>query len=192
MSQSEAKLFHSAHDKEAAFEHMLSARAKSYWEHGLKGIEPYDGKNHDVSDDLETANNSVLPIVHDPKIREEITVVPSKSKDPEVHSLIWSIVQGNSMTSIVLSHLIRYKKGDQGFVSITRKIYSATDFDSSMITVGVLPTSDGSNKSAVFYMNHTYTASVAGLGGGTKRNIGRKMMKGALVETMKKAQKALA
>lgn len=191
MSKAEAKKLASAGDKEAAFKHILSARAKAFWEKGIKGIEQYDGRNHNVCDDLETANKAVLEIVKDPKVREEITVVPSKSHNPAFHLLTWNIVEGNSMTSIVLSHRILYKKGNEAFIAITRKIYSGADFDASMITVGVLPTA-GDTKSAVFYVNHTYTSSVAGFGGGTKRSIGRKMMKGALVETMKKAQKALA
>lgn len=190
MSTAESKMFSHAKDKEAAFLQILSARAKSFWENGLKGIEPYQGKGHDVGDDLDTAVKEMLKVIENPDVREEVTVVPSKSKNPGVHSLFWSIVQGNSMTSIVLSHLIRYKEGDKAFVAITQKMYSGTDFDSSMITAGALPTVDG--KSAIFYVNHTFSPAVAGFGGGTKRSIGRKMMKGALVETMMKAQKALA
>ena len=188
-SAKEAKDFSHAKDKQAAFLQILSDRAKSFWEKGLKGIEPYEGKNHDVASDLETANKAMFKVIENPDVREEVSVVPSKSKNPAVHSLVWSIVQGNSMTSIVLSHAIRYKEGDKAFVVITRKFYSGADFDSSMITTGVIPTSDG--KSAIFYVNHTFSPAVAGFGGGTKRSVGRKMMKGALVETMKKAQKAL-
>ena len=176
MSKSEASAFANASDKEAAFKEILSARAKAFWENGLEGIVPYDGKNHNVADDLNTANERILKVVEDPMIREEITVVPSKSQNPDMHSLKWSIVQGNSMASIVLSHIILYKRGDRGFIGMTRKFYSGTDFDCSMITTGVLPGSGGS-KSAVFYINRTYTASVAGFGGGTKRSVGRKLMK---------------
>lgn len=190
MSSSESKTFSHAKDKEAAFIQILSARAKSFWEKGLKGIEPYHGKNHDIGDDLETANKALLKVIENPEVREEVNAVPSKSKNPEVHSLVWTIVQGNSMTSIVLSHVIRYKEGDKAFIAITRKFYSGADFDSSMITAGALPTAD--EKSAIFYVNHTFSPAVAGFGGGAKRSIGRKVMKGALVETMKKAQKALA
>ena len=190
MSDSEAKTFQHASDKEVVFKQILSARAKAFWEHGLKGIEPYSGNNHNVADDLETANNAVLKIVKNPTVCEEINVIPSQSKNPGIHALMWSIVHGNCMSSIVLSHRILYKEGDAAFISLTRKFYSAADFDSSLITAGVLPTAE--NKCALFYVNHTFTANVAGFGGGTKRSIGRKMMKGALVETMKKAQTALA
>jgi hypothetical protein len=189
MSAKEAKDFSHAKDKQAAFLQMLSNRAKSFWEKGLKGIEPYEGKNHDVANDLDTANKALLKVIDNPQVREEVSAVPSKSKNPAVHSLVWSIVKGNSMTSIVLSHAIRYKEGDKAFVVITRKFYSGADFDASMITAGVIPTSDG--KSAMFYVNHTFSPAVAGFGGGAKRSVGRKMMKGALVETMQKAQKAL-
>lgn len=190
MSSSEAKAFSRASNKEEAFKKMLSARAKAFWENGLKGIEPYEGKGHNVADDLHTANETAFKVIHDPEVREEISIVPSKSQNPDCHILLWSIVQGNSMTSIVLSHRILYKRGNEGFLVVTRKFYSATDFDSSMISTGVFPTSDG--KSVIIYVNHTFSPAVAGFGGGTKRSVGRKMMKGALVQTMKNAQKALA
>lgn len=191
MSSHEAKEFAAAHDKEAAFKKMLSARAKDFWEKGLKGIVPYSGKGHDVADDLETANQAVMKVVDHPEICEEIKVVPSKSKRPACHQMIWNIVQGNSMTSIVLSHRILYNEDGNAFIGMTRKFYSGTDFDSSLITTGVFPTV-GDTKCVAFYVNHTFSPAVAGFGGGTKRSVGRKMMKGALVETMKKAQKALA
>lgn len=191
MSMSEAQTFANAIDKESAFKGILSVRAKAYWDYGLKGMEPYQGANHNIPDDLETANGRAVEVLLDPKVREEITTVPSKSQNPDAHFLTWSIVQGHSMTSIVLSHMLRYKKDDQKFIGVTRKFYSATDFDCSLIMAGAIPI-NGDSQSAFFYINHTFTSAVAGFGGGTKRMIGRKMMKGALVETMKKAQKALA
>lgn len=174
-SKSEASTFSQAKDKQAAFKQILSSRAKEFWQNGLEGIVPYDGKNHDVAGDLNTANKAVLKVLANPKVREEVTVVPSKSKNPEYHALMWSIVQGNSMTSIVLTHTIRIKEGEKAMVGITRKFYSGADFDSSMITVGALPTAE--NKCGVFYLNHTFSPAVAGFGGGTKRSVGRKMMK---------------
>jgi hypothetical protein len=73
--------------------------------------------------------------------------------------------------------------------SITNRFYSGSDYDASQIVTGVMPTADG--KSAIVYVNRTYTSSVTGFGGSTKRSIGRKMMKGKIVETMKKAQQVL-
>lgn len=175
LSKAEKSEFAKAKDKESAFLRNLSDRAKSFWENGLKGIVPYDGSNHDVADDLETANKAVLKIAEDPEIREEVAAIPAKSKNPEMHLMKWSIVQGKTSANIVLSHHILIKKAEHGFCTVTRKFYSGTDFDSSMIMVGVLPTSD--KKSGVFYVNHTFTPAVAGFGGGAKRSIGRKLMK---------------
>jgi len=44
------------------------------------------------------------------------------------------------------------------------------------------------DRCAVFYTNHTYTAQVAGFGGGAKRSIGRKLMQKELVAEMQRAQ----
>lgn len=191
MSSSESSKVSRSHDKEAAFKEVLSARAKKYWEHGLKGgIDAYKGNRHDPADDLNAANRVALKVIHDPILKEEIQVVPAKSKHPEMHSLTWSLTEGKDMTSIVLTHNIRYKKQGEAFFTVARKFYSGCDFDASQIVVGVVPTSD--DHSAVFYVNHTYSAQVAGFGGGMKKSIGRKIMKEKLVATMKKAQKVLA
>jgi hypothetical protein len=56
--------------------------------------------------------------------------------------------------------------------------------------VGVLPTPT-ENQSVVFYINHTYTAQVAGFGGSAKRSIGRKLMQKELVAEMKRVQGVL-
>ena len=55
--------------------------------------------------------------------------------------------------------------------------------------VGILPTP--SDWSAVFYTNHTYTAQVAGFGGGVKRSIGRKLLQKEIVAELQRAQKAI-
>jgi hypothetical protein len=117
--------------------------------------------------------------------------VPSKSKNmTEMHSLNWAIQKGNDQEAPVLNHVLRYRvPGQHAFLLMTRRFYAGTDYDSSQIVTGVLPTSDG--RSAIFYTNRTYTSSVAGFGGSAKRSIGRKMMKSKLIETMKKAQKVL-
>jgi hypothetical protein len=162
-----------------------------YWAHGLAGIVPYQGKERDPKTDLGHANESILKILLDPAIREEILTVPSKSQNmAEMHSLNWAIQKGNDQEAPVLNHIVRYRvPGQEAFLLMTRRFYAGTDYDSSQIVVGVVPTSDG--RSAIIYTNRTYTSSVAGFGGSAKRSIGRKMMKSKLIETMKKAQKAL-
>ena len=168
-----------------------TAFVSNYWAHGLEGIVAYQGKGRDPKTDLGHANDTILKIVRDPGIREEIMTVPSKSKNmAEMHSLNWAIQKGNNQEAPVLNHVLKCRVlGQEGFLTMTRRFYAGTDYDSSQIVTGVLPTSDG--RSAIFYTNRTYSSSVAGFGGSAKRSIGRKLMKSKLIETMKKAQQAL-
>jgi hypothetical protein len=169
-----------------------TAFVSDYWAHGLEGIVPYQGKGRDPKTDLGHANDTILKIALDSTIREEIMTVPSKSKNmAEMHSLNWAIQKGNDQEAPVLNHVLKWRApGQEAFILMTRRFYVGTDYDASQVVTGVLPTSDG--RSAIFYTNRTYTSSVAGFGGSAKRSIGRKLMKSKLVETMQKAQKALA
>ena len=169
-----------------------TAFVSDYWAHGLEGIVAYQGKGRDPKTDLGHANDTLLKVVPHPGFREEIMTAPSKSKNmAEMHSLNWAIQKGNDQEAPVLNHVLKCTvSGQEGFLIMTRRFYAGTDYDSSQIVVGVIPTSDG--RSAIFYINRTYTSSVAGFGGSAKRSIGRKLMKSKLIETMKKAQQALA
>ena len=169
----------------ATYKKILTERAKVYWEQGLDGIIPYDGKGRDPKTDLKTANEAALKAVTDPLIHEEVFGIPSQSENPEWHKLQWAIQKGNDQAAPVLNHIIRIKR-ELGFVNVTRRFYCGTDYDCCQIVTGVIPTDDG--RSAIFYINRTFSSAVAGFGGSAKRSIGRKMMKSKLVETMKKGQ----
>ena len=168
-----------------AYKKILAARCKSYWEKGLDGITPYDGKGRDPAKDLKSANEAALKAITDPLVHEELFVAPSQSQNPEYHKLKWVIQQGNDNPAPRLDHIIRIRR-ELGYVTVTRRFYSGTDYDSSQIVTGVIPTSDG--RSAIFYINRTFSSAVAGFGGSAKRSIGRKLMKSKLIETMKKGQ----
>lgn len=172
-----------------ALKSVLMKRIHSYWAEGIDGIVPYDGKDRSPKVDLEHANKAALELIIDPIFRSEIVVAPSKSSNPSMHSMSWSIQKGRDLATPTLNHHIRVKKTER-FMSLTRRYYSGYDYDCTQILAGVLPTADG--RSVVFYTNHTYTSKVSGLGGSVKRSVGRKIMVGKLVETMKKGQKAMA
>jgi hypothetical protein len=167
------------------YKEILAERALAYWNKGLEGIVPYEGKGRDPKADLKAATKVALELVLDPTTREELTVIPAKSAHPEAHKLTWTIQQGNAIAAPTLNHLFRHKD-ERGLLSVTNQFYSGQDKDSLQILAGVVPTSDG--RSALFYTNHTYSSAVAGFGGGAKRGIGRKVMKGKIVDTFKKAQ----
>lgn len=168
------------------YKQVLAERAEAFWNKGLAGIVPYDGKGRDPAVDLKAADEEALRLVLDPTMRQEIQVVPSKSTHLDKHSLAWGMQQGNDIAAPILMHRIR-SRSELGMMSVSRMFYSGADKDSSQILVGVIPTSDD-GKAALFYVNHTYTAAVAGFGGSAKRSIGRKIMKGKLVDTMTKLQ----
>lgn len=168
------------------YKQVLAERAQVYWEKGLQGIMPYDGKGRDPAVDLTAATKVSLGLIQDPILRDEIQVVPAKSTRPDFHSLQWAIQQGNSLAAPILNHRIRIKL-PQGVMNVTNQFYCGVDKDSSQMMSAVVPTPDP-KKSIMFYYNHTYTSAVAGFGGGAKRTIGRKIMKGKLQDTVKKLQ----
>lgn len=174
----------------AAYQGVLSARAKAYWEGGAAAITPYTGKGRSPKVDLGHASDAAKELVQNPKVMAEIDAIPAKATGPAVHSLTWAIQKGRDQAAPVLSHHIFYKQKDADIL-IERRFYSAYDYDALQIVTGVLTGSDP-NRSVVFYTTHTYTAQVAGFGGGAKRSIGRKLMQKELVTEMKQAQKAIA
>lgn len=172
-----------------AYRSVLSARAKAYWEGGIAAIEPYAGKGRSPSVDLGHANEATRKLVRNPGVLKALETPPSKADASAVHSLVWAVQKGRDQAAPVLSHRIRYSEND-GDVYVDRRFYSGYDYDALQIVTGVIPASE--EQCAVFYTNHTYTAQVTGIGGGAKRSIGRKLMRGELVSEIERAQKALA
>jgi len=173
----------------AAYQNILSARAKAYWERGLAGITPYAGKDRSPADDLGHANEADRKFMTNPAVLAELDAIPSRSPGKARHILSWAIEKGRDRAAPVLNHRILYAEND-GEVAIQRRFYSGYDYDSLQIVTGILPTAD--RRCVAFYLNHTYTSQVAGFGGGAKRSIGRKLMQKELVAEMERAQKAIA
>ncbi len=172
----------------AAYQAVLSARARAYWEQGIAGIAPYKGKGRSPRVDLGHANAAARKLVHSPAVLAELDAVPSNSPGKAEHRLYWAVQKGRDRAAPVLNHRILYAEGD-GQVLIERRFYSGYDYDSLQIVTGVLPVSE--RRCVVFYSNHTYTSQVAGFGGGVKRSIGRKLMQQELVAEMERAQQAV-
>jgi hypothetical protein len=171
-----------------AYQGVLSARARDYWEKGVAGIAPYAGKGRSPETDLEHAADAVKKFIRNPAVLAELEAIPSKSPGKAEHRLSWAIQKGRDRAAPVLSHRILYVE-KEGEVSMERRFYSGYDYDALQIATGILPVAD--DRSVAFYLNHTYTAQVAGFGGGAKRSIGRKLMQKELVEEMERAQAAL-
>jgi hypothetical protein len=171
-----------------AYRGVLSARARAYWEKGVAGITPYAGKGRSPRADLDHANDAAKKLIHNKAALAELDVIPSKNSGKAKHRLYWAIQKGRDRAAPVLNHRILYAEND-GEVSIERRFYSGYDYDSLQIVTGILPTTD--RRCVAFYLNHTYTAQVAGFGGGTKRAIGRKLMQKELVAEMERAQAAI-
>ncbi len=173
----------------AAYQGVLEARADAYWRKGVDGIEDYAGKGHSPRTDLGHANAVALDLIELPALRSEISAAPALSSGAAEHSLEWSVEKARGQASPVLIHRMRY--GDEEREALlSRHFYSGYDYDSLQILVWIFPSGEG--KSAVFYTNHTYTAQVAGFGGGAKRSIGRKLLQQGLVDEMKRIQEALS
>ncbi|MEZ4293233.1 MAG: hypothetical protein R3E53_22910 [Myxococcota bacterium] len=172
-----------------AYQSVLSARAKAYWEKGLAGIEPYAGAGRSPATDLGHADEAARKLVRSPAVLNALDTPPSKADSAAVHSLGWAIQKGRDQAAPVLIHRIRHE-GKEGDIYIDRRFYSGYDYDALQVVTGVVSASE--KRCAVFYTNHTFTAQVTGFGGGAKRSIGRKLMSGELVSEIQRAQKAVA
>jgi hypothetical protein len=172
----------------AAYQEVLAARAKAYWEKGLDGITPYQGNGRSPAEDLGHANQAAKTFLRHPELQAELDAVPSASPGNAEHQLSWAVQKGRDQEAPVLIHRILYQ-GEGGKAFVSRRFYSGYDYDSLEIVVGVLPAQDGN--SAVFYTNHTYTSQVAGFGGGAKRSIGTKLLEKDVVAEMQRAQKTI-
>ncbi len=171
-----------------AYQGVLSDRARAYWEKGVAGITPYAGKGRSPRTDLDHANDAAKKLIHNKAALAELDVIPSKNSGKAKHRLYWAIQKGRDRAAPVLNHRILYAEND-GEVSIERRFYSGYDYDALQIVTGILPTTD--RTCVAFYLNHTYTAQVAGFGGSAKRSIGRKLMQKELVAEMERAQAAI-
>ena len=172
----------------STYQAALSARAKAYWAQGLDGIAPYAGKDRSPKVDLDDANKATRKFIHNKAIRDELDATPSGAAGKAQHRLGWAIQKGHDQAAPVLTHRVLYAESD-GQVSVERRFYSGYDYDALQIVAAILPTSDQS--CLVFYLNHTYTAQVAGFGGSAKRSIGRKLMQKALVAELEAARAAI-
>jgi hypothetical protein len=168
---------------------VLSARARAYWNGGVAAIVPYAGKNRSPSEDLEHAAVALKKFMHNPAVIAAFDSIPSASQGKATHRLFWAVQKGRDRAAPVLNHRILYAEND-GEVSIERRFYSGYDYDALQIATGMLPVGD--RRCVAFYLNHTYTAQVAGFGGGAKRAIGRKLMKKELVAEMERARVAMS
>ncbi len=171
-----------------AYREVLVERARAYWQKGLDGITPYAGKGRSPKVDLAHANDAARKLIHDPGLLAELDAAPAKSPGKATHKLSWAVQKGRDQAAPVLIHRIIYQAKDWEGI-IERRFYSGYDYDSLQIATGILPVKSGT---VVFYTNHTYTAQVAGFGGGAKRSIGRKILKQELVAEIERAQEAVA
>jgi hypothetical protein len=179
--------------KDAALEtyrKVLSDRARAYWEKGDEGILPYAEKGRSPHEDLAAASQASREVIPGEALQALLINAASKASGPVEHRLEWRVQKGRDQAAPVLSHAIR-RETDKALLFIDRRFYSGYDYDALLALLGVLPTSQG-DRSVVFYINRTYTAQVAGFGGGAKRSIGRKLMKKELVAEMERLQKVAA
>jgi len=196
MSKDEAALIGKAAAKGKAqaleaYRGVLSARARAYWEQGVAGITPYAGEDRSPREDLDHANAASRKLIRNVVVLAELDVIPSKNSGKAIHRLYWAVQKGRNVPAPVLNHRILYAESD-GEVAIERRFYSGYDYDALQTVTGILPTAIDDGASVAFYLNHTYTSQVAGFGGGTKRAIGRKLMKKELVAEFERVQAAIA
>jgi hypothetical protein len=97
------------------------------------------------------------------------------------HAFFWVKVAANGRPAFSLDHRMVQRRPD-GLILLSRTFYAGHSFNASLSGAGVLPVQDGN---AVFYTNRTASDQVAGFMQGMRHELGRGMMRDALIESFK-------
>lgn len=164
---------------------LLWARHRTYKAKGLAGIAPYARRKGTTSPGDELAGfskaaraNGLLPV----PFYNLLEGYPPGTPPPLTESYLWSEFKANDVDTIVLSHVWAGTFGNV-IVGVQRQYYVSAGYNAEQAIAGFIPVEEGT---LVVYTNHTSTDQVAGLGGGAKRSIGRKIMAGQLEALFKK------
>ena len=167
-----------------AYRDILRGRLEAYLARGVAGIAPYqrDGGMSDPAEDLRAAAEaSQLLQQAAPDLYRGLVDFPEHQQADVQHAFFWVKEVANDRPVFSLNHRMVQRRPD-GLVLISRTFYAGHSFNASLSGAGVLPVQSGN---AVFYTNRTASDQVAGFMQGMRHEVGRGMMRDALIESFK-------
>jgi hypothetical protein len=166
----------------AAYQSILAGRLQAYLARGVAGIAPYQRKG-EVSDPAEelraAAEASKLLQEAAPDLYRGLVDYPADQPADVQHAFFWVKEVANDRPLFSLNHRI-VQRGPDGLILLSRTFYAGHSFNASLSGAGVLPVQGGN---AAFYTNRTASDQVAGFMQGMRHEMGRGMMRDALVES---------
>jgi hypothetical protein len=167
-----------------AYRSILAGRLQAYLAHGLAGIAPYD-RGGEVSDPTEelraAAEASQLLQRAAPEIYRGLLDYPEDQPADVQHAFFWVKVTANDRPAFSLEHRMVQRRRD-GLVLVSCTFYAGHSFNASLAGAGALPVQGGN---AVFYTNRTSSDQVAGFMQGMRHEMGRSIMRDALVKSFR-------
>lgn len=167
-----------------AYRSILLGRLQAYLAHGVAGIAPYqrDGEASDPAQDLRAAAEaSQLLQQAAPDMYRGLVDFPEHQPADVQQAFFWVKEMANDRPVFSLNHRMVQRRPD-GLILLSRTFYAGHSFNASLSGAGVLPVQDGN---AVFYTNRTASDQVAGFMQGMRHELGRGMMRDALIESFK-------
>jgi hypothetical protein len=165
-----------------AYRSILLGRLQAYLARGVAGIAPYqrDGGVSDPAEELRAAAEaSVLLQQAAPDLYRGLVDFPEHQPADVEQAFFWIKEMANDRPVFSLNHRMVQRRPD-GLILLSRTFYAGHSFNASLSGAGVLPV-QGEN--AVFYTNRTVSDQVAGFMQGMRHELGRGMMRDALIES---------
>jgi hypothetical protein len=162
----------------ATYRGILLGRLRSYLAHGLAGLAPYqrdDGTSHPAEELRAAAEASPLLQQAAPEIYRGLLDYPGDVQQ----AFFWVKEMANERPVFSLNHRMVQRRPD-GLILLSSTFYAGHSFNASLSGAGVLPVQAGN---AVFYTNRTSSDQVAGFMQAMRHEMGRGMMRDALVES---------
>lgn len=165
-----------------AYRTILLGRLQAYLAQGLSGIAPYqrDGEVSDPAEDLRAAAEA-SPLLQQaaPDVYRGLVGFPQHQPAGAEQAFFWIKEIADDRPVFSLNHRMVQRRPD-GLILLSLTFYAGHSFNASVSGAGVLPVQD---ENAVFYTNRTASDQVAGFMQGTRHEVGRGMMRDALVES---------
>jgi hypothetical protein len=165
-----------------AYRSILAGRLQGYLARGVAGIAPYqrDGEVSDPAEDLRAAAEASQVLRQAaPDLYRFLVGYPEHQPADVEQAFFWVKEVANDRPLFSLNHRM-VQRGPDGLILLSRTFYAGHSFNASLSGAGVLPVQGGN---AVFYTNRTASDQVAGFMQGMRHEMGRGMMRDALVES---------
>lgn len=168
----------------------LLARAQAYQSQGLAGLAPYarsDGERQPGAELVTATKASQALSKYAPNAFRAILEYPGAQPPGTQQVFRWSQFDAHGTPTIALTHVLTIPDGD-AWIVLQRQFYVSTGYNVEQALAAFLPASDGT---VVVYANRTSTDQITGFGGGTKRDLGSRILASQLESMFEKARAAV-